>query len=200
MPTENGRIREQRGVEQRLRMRRELATNPATSTRPSTNAPRTRGLAQPHSLPCTIASVRALRPAASSSGAADVGQPSPAWRAALDERAPDRVIASDADRQVDQERQPPAPELDQGAADRRAEAGGERGRRAPQADGVAAAVLGERLDHDGERGRDQQCGTERLEDPGGDQHLQGPGRAQATEARVKTTCRARTSGGVRAGR
>ena len=75
-----------------------------------------------------------------------------------------------------EEREPPATDLDPGAADRRAEAGGARGRCAPQADRVAASVLGERLDHDGQRRGDQERRTERLYDAEGDQQLERPGR------------------------
>ena len=83
--------------------------------------------------------------------------------------------ASDSDRQVDQEGEPPAAELDQGATDRRPDPGGERRRGTPQTDRVAATVLGERLDDDRQRGGHEESGTDRLDHPEGDQHLQRPG-------------------------
>ena len=65
---------------------------------------------------------------------------------ALDERAPGDDPGGDPEGKVHEERPAPVTELHEQAADRRAEAGRQRGRRAPQPDGVGPALGGERRD------------------------------------------------------
>ena len=104
-------------------------------------APSTRGEAQPQWSPCTSASGEQRRVAsASSADAEQVGQSAAAGRPALGEQPRLAEHAATPHRQVDQEGQPPARQLDERTADRRAEPGRERGRRTPQADRVRAAL------------------------------------------------------------
>ncbi len=88
----------------------------------------------------------------------------------LDQVPPPEDERGDTERQVDQKRQPPVVRFHEHAAERWAEPGGGRRRRAPEPDGVRAALGGEGLDDERERRRDEQRGAGGLHAPERDQH------------------------------
>ncbi len=104
-------------------------------------------------------------------GADHVGQPPAPRCAALHQLAAGGDHGRDAERDVDEERPAPAAKLDQGTADRRAEARGHRCRGAPEPDRVRPPVVREGCHDQGQRGRDQHRRAERLQDPRGDKHV-----------------------------
>ena len=105
-------------------------------------------------------------------GTAQVRQRPPPRRATLDEDAPSEHDGGDPERHVDQERQPPVVRLHQCSPQRRAETGGRRRGRTPQADGVCAPFGRERCDDERERCRDEQCRARGLHGASRDQQAE----------------------------
>ena len=93
-------------------------------------------------------------------------------RAALHEHAPGEEEREQPHRDVHEEHQPPARGRDQQAAERRADARGQRRDRRPQRDRVHALALLAGLEHDRQRAGHQRRRARRLDDAGGDQQVQ----------------------------
>ena len=95
--------------------------------------------------------------------ALQVGHPPAAGRPALDQVAAREHDRRDADRHVDEEDEPPVADGDQNPAERGAEPGRRGGDGGQQRHAVRAALGRERVEHQGERRRDEQRRPERLE-------------------------------------
>ena len=169
LPTLKARTLSSSGSSSGERWRRELNTNRTSSTRGRDEAADHR--------PARPAPVVALDDAQGEQpeGEGEQRRPAevrqrPAPRCpALDERAPGDDPGGDPEGKVDQERPAPVTDLDEQAADRRAEPGRQGGRGAPQADGVGPALRGERRDDQRQRGRHQHRRAEGLHDAGADE-------------------------------
>jgi hypothetical protein len=81
----------------------------------------------------------------------------------------------DADRDVDEEDQPPAPGLDQQTAQRGAERGGDGADRAPRGDRGCPLLRRERGEQQAERGRDHRRRGRALDGPGGHERARRAG-------------------------
>ena len=167
---------EQRGLDDRPRVacgcgrrRRRAGARRRRSSRAS------RREVQPQSLPSTIPRVTAARPSASISAPGRSGR---RLSSDLGLRQPAAAGEHDrgAERQVDEEDEAPVGELDQGAAEGRADRR-RRGRRgAPEADPGGAALGREAVEDDRQRGRGDHRRGDALDDAEGDQQRQRGGR------------------------
>ena len=106
-------------------------------------------------------------------GATEIGHPPLARGAALHQPLAGHHDRDQAQREVDQKGQSPTRGVDECAADRRAQPGGDRCGRTPQRDPVGASLRVEPLHHQGQRGRHQHGGADPLQHPEGDQLLDG---------------------------
>jgi hypothetical protein len=103
-------------------------------------------------------------------GPHQVGHPPPAWRAALDQMTAGKYDGQDADREVDQEHEPPAGDRHESTAQRGPEPSCRSRHRREQGYTVGALIRREGVQHQRQRGGHQESGAEGLQDPEGDQH------------------------------
>ena len=181
-----GAVGEQRRLDDRARVaaaaarrRRRAAARRRRSSRGSALA------VQPQSLPSTIASVTSARLERQHQRAGQVRQAAVAARALDAGRRPAQTHGG-AERQVDEEDEAPVGELDQRAAEGRADRR-RRGRGgAPDADAGGAPLGREGVEDDRQRGRRDHRRADPLEDAEGDQQRRARARrAQSRLAAVK---------------
>ena len=137
-------------------------TEPPATVAP-TSEPITCQLVQPQLSPWTIPSVSSAIVDGQQQRAAQVRKRSPTGRAALDEVPPREDDREHAERDVDQEDEAPVVELDERAAERRPEAGGERGRSPHNPTACERRSAGNACDDERERSRDEQRRARRLQ-------------------------------------
>ncbi len=151
--------------------RRLRQTTPPSRSAEAAKQPRVAVEVQPQSLPSTIASVTRARPSASISAPGRSGRRLSSCGRSRRRRRPAKTIAG-AERQVDEEDEAPVGELDQGAAEGRADR--RRGRRggAPEADAGGAALGREGVENERQRGRRDHRRADPLHDAEGDQQAE----------------------------